>query len=76
MSGVLIGIAALAALVVWFARRAGRRPSKRPGPDDIDRDELEAAEREVRDLDSGARPDEGFEGDDWGPGAGGSPPRR
>jgi hypothetical protein len=71
VSGALIGIVALAALVVWFVRRAGRGPSQRPSPDGIDRDELEAAEREVRDLDAGVRPDDGFEGDDWGPGAGG-----
>jgi len=31
--------------------------------------ELEAAEQEVRELESGRRPEEGFEGDDWGPGA-------
>jgi hypothetical protein len=39
------------------------------GDDGIDRDELEAAEREVRELESGQRPEDGFEGDDWGPGA-------
>lgn len=75
MSGALIGIVALAALVIWLARRAGRE-AHGPSPDDIDRDELEAAEREVRDLDAGVQPDEGFEGDDWGPGTGGSPPLR
>jgi hypothetical protein len=37
--------------------------------DGIDHEELEAAEREVRDLESRQRPDEGFAGDDWGPGA-------
>jgi len=36
----------------------------------IDAAELEAAEREVRDLDVHQRPEDGFEGDDWGPGAG------
>jgi len=37
--------------------------------DEIDREALEKAEREVRDLDPMQRPDDGFEGDDWGPGA-------
>jgi hypothetical protein len=36
----------------------------------VDAAELEAAEREVRDLDVNQRPEDGFEGDDWGPGAG------
>ena len=43
-----------------------RRPP--PGSDDIDYAELEAAEREVRDLGATARPDEEAPGDDWGPG--------
>jgi hypothetical protein len=77
----LFGVAAV--LVLWAGiaalRRkgeaggqAGRRSDDRAaqrGDDDIDRDELERAEREVRDLDAMQRPDEGFEGDDWGPGA-------
>jgi hypothetical protein len=40
--------------------------------DAIDYEELDRAERDVRDLDVGARPEDGFQGDDWGPGA---PPR-
>jgi len=66
----LIALLALFGLVLWFTR--GRRY---PGPrlesedDGIDREELEAAEREVRDLESRRQPDDGFEGDDWGPGA-------
>ena len=64
-------IAALAAfaLVLWFTR-----DRRYPGPrlesedDGIDREELEAAEREVRDLESHQRPEDGFLGDDWGPG--------
>jgi hypothetical protein len=66
---LLVAGAVLAAVVVWMVR-----PRRHPGPrlvghDGIDRDELEAAEREVRELETGQRPEEGLEGDDWGPGA-------
>ncbi len=37
--------------------------------DSIDWDELEKAEDEVRDIDPLAKPEDGFEGDDWGPGS-------
>lgn len=40
----------------------------RDADDDIDYEELERAEEEIRDLDPNARPEDGFEGDDWGPG--------
>jgi hypothetical protein len=42
--------------------------------DAIDYEELERAEDEVRDLGAEARPEDGFEGDDWGPGAPRKPP--
>ncbi len=42
--------------------------------DDIDWDELEKAEDEIRDVDPGANPEDGFEGDDWGPGTTRKPP--
>jgi hypothetical protein len=42
--------------------------------DSIDWDELEKAEDEVRDVDAEAKPEDGFEGDDWGPGAAPKPP--
>jgi hypothetical protein len=66
---LLVALAAVIALVLWL-----RRDRSYPGPrliddDGIDREELEAAEREVRDLDPGARPEDGFLSDDWGPGA-------
>lgn len=66
---LLVALVAIAALVVWL-----RRDRRYPGPrltdeDGIDREELEAAEREVRDLDSSQRAGEDFIGDDWGPGA-------
>ncbi len=67
---LLVALAALIALLLWL-----RRDRSYPGPrleandDGIDHEELEAAEREVRDLEPGHRPEDGFEGDDWGPGA-------
>ena len=66
---LLVALAALIALVLWL-----RRDRSYPGPrltddDGIDREELEAAERDVRELDPDARPEDGFLGDDWGPGA-------
>lgn len=66
---LLVAGAVLAAVIVWLVR-----PRRHPGPrlvgdDGIDRDELEAAEQEVRELGSGQRPEDGFESDDWGPGA-------
>jgi hypothetical protein len=69
MGTLLIALAALAALLIWF-----RRDRKYPGPrlhgdSGIDYEELEAAEREVHDLESQQKPDDGFLGDDWGPGA-------
>ena len=69
MGTLLIALAALAALVIWF-----RRDRKYPGPrlhgdSGIDYEELEAAEREVQGLEPQQRPEDGFQGDDWGPGA-------
>ena len=43
--------------------------------DSIDWEELERAEDEVRDVDPRANPEDGFEGDDWGPGTAPKPPR-
>lgn len=66
---LLVALVAIVALVLWLRRN--RRP---PGPrlesedDGIDHDELERAEREVRELGSSQQPEEGFQGDDWGPG--------
>ncbi len=66
---LLIAIAVVLALILWL-RRDRRYPGPRlHGNDGIDREELERAEREVRDLDPRQRPDEEFMGDDWGPGA-------
>jgi hypothetical protein len=68
---LIIALAAVIALLLWL-----RRDRSYPGPrlededDGIDREELERAEREVRELETHQRPEEGFTGDDWGPGAG------
>lgn len=72
-------LTALAVIVLWTALVSWRRkneaaPTAPAGPgnedDGIDRAALEAAEREVRDMDSnprGGAKDEAV-GDDWGPG--------
>lgn len=65
---LLVALVAIIALVLWL-RRDRKYPGPRLADDEIDREELEAAEREVRDLDPKARPEDGFLGDDWGPGA-------
>ncbi len=36
---------------------------------DVDWDELRKAEDEIRDVDPLANPEDGFPGDDWGPGS-------
>lgn len=70
MIELVIGVAALAALVGWLLRRDGRRsppPERHPG---IDMAELEEAEREVRNAGTALRDDDdGEPDDDWGPGA-------
>ena len=66
---LLVAGAAVAARGVWGVRRPRPPGPRRGGGDGIDREELEAAEREVRELESRQRPEDGFEGDDWGPGA-------
>jgi len=68
---LLVAAAALIALVLWLRRGRSYAGPRLLDDDGIDREELEAAEREVRELDIQARPEDGFLGDDWGPGAGG-----
>jgi hypothetical protein len=65
---LLVAGASIVALVVWMVRRPRHPGPRLVGHDGIDRAALEAAEREVRDLESASRVDEGLEGDDWGPG--------
>jgi len=54
--------------------RAGGPARAGEDTDGIDYEELERAEEEVRDLEANARPEDGFEGDDWGPGTPKKPP--
>jgi hypothetical protein len=67
---ILIAFAAIVALVLWLRRDRSYRGPRLHADDGIDREELEQAEREVRDLGTHQRPEDGFLGDDWGPGAG------
>lgn len=67
--GLLLALGLIVVVVIWLARPK-RQPAPEPGEErePVDESELEAAEREVRDLDVHQRPEDGFEGDDWGPG--------
>ena len=67
---LIIAFAAIITFVLWL-RRDRRYPGPRlVGDEGIDREELEQAEREVRDLGIQHQPEAGFLRDDWGPGAG------
>ena len=67
---LLVALAAIIAFVIWLRRDRSYPGPRLHGEEGIDREELEEAEREVRDLGAHQRPNEGFLGDDWGPGAG------
>lgn len=66
---LLVAGVLLIALVIWVLRDRRHPGPRLHGDDGIDREELEAAEREVRERESGTSPDEEQPGDDWGPGA-------
>ncbi|MCL4867190.1 MAG: hypothetical protein KJZ47_14950 [Gemmatimonadales bacterium] len=65
--GPLLTLLAAVGLVIWLVRLV-RTPRRTVQPGDIDLEELAAAEREVRDLDTNVRPDDDVPGADWGPG--------
>jgi hypothetical protein len=68
---LIVSLLLLAVLLVWLFAPGAQASSHEADPvEPIDADELEAAEREVRELGIEQRPEDGFEGDDWGPGAG------
>jgi len=71
--GLILGLVAFVVLLFWIVRRGeepgGSRFRKAGRHADIDHDVLEEAEREVRDVGLNVDPEEGFHGDDWGPGA-------
>ena len=62
----------LVALVLWLVAPGRVRRRRTEEIESVDAAELDAAEREVRDLDLRQDPEEGWVGDDWGPGAGGA----
>lgn len=69
--GPLLGLLVALALGVWLVRLLLTRSRPRPGTtdsEDIDYDELEAAEREVREFGTFTKPDDDAPGSDWGPG--------
>jgi hypothetical protein len=71
----VVGFLVIARRISETGEAERRREARRQGgreetslQDDIDWEELERAEDEIRDVDPGANPEDGFEGDDWGPG--------
>jgi len=67
---VIFALIVVGALLLWLLVPGRRVPASPDDPiEPVDIEELEAAEREVRDLGVEQRPEDGFEGDDWGPGA-------
>ena len=70
VSAIFIAAVLLVGVVLWLLRERRYPGPRLHGEDGIDREELEAAEREVRELEPGALPDAERPGDDWGPGTG------
>ncbi|HWB42687.1 MAG TPA: hypothetical protein VG500_15605 [Gemmatimonadales bacterium] len=67
---LLLAAVLVIGLVLWLLRERRYPGPRLHGEDGIDREELEQAEREVRELETRALPDEERPGDDWGPGTG------
>ena len=70
LSVIFLAAVLLVGLMLWLVRERRYPGPRLYGEDGIDREELEAAEREVRELEADALPDEQRPGDDWGPGTG------
>lgn len=70
---MVLGLVAFVVLLLYVLRRdedvGGSRYRRARREADVDHEVLEEAEREVRDLGHDADPEEGFHGDEWGPGA-------
>lgn len=70
--GQLLLVVFIVAFLVWLVSPGPKRQATPEDPiEPVDEEELEAAEREIQELDVNQRPEDGFEGDDWGPGASG-----
>ena len=67
---IIVATAVVVSLIIWVRRDRSYHGPRLHADDGIDHEELEQAEREVRDLGTHQRPEDGFLGDDWGPGAG------
>lgn len=76
MTGALLAAGVLLAAVVAWLLRPRRRPEVEPWETDVveppDRDELDRAERAIRDRTRYRDPGDEVPEDDWGPGAGGA----
>ena len=66
---LLVSLIALGGALLWFFSGARRNAEPRGPGGEIDRAELEAAEKEVQQLGIDARPEPDEDGEDWGPGA-------
>lgn len=67
---IFLALLLVVGVVLWLLRDRRYPGPRLHGEDGVDREELEAAEREVRELETGTFPDEDRPGDDWGPGTG------
>jgi hypothetical protein len=67
---LFVTVVLVIAVIAWLVRGRPRYPGPRlvGKRDDIDMEELEEAERELRELSADHRPDDDITGDDWGPG--------
>ena len=70
VSVIFLAAVLMVGLMLWLLRERRYPGPRLHGEDGIDREELEAAEREVRELEAGSLPDDERPGDDWGPGTG------